>query len=242
MKIYVVIPHYILNDHIAELAKNAIASFKKYPVTVVSVDDGSPMGMECLKDSDVIIPRVNGGFAKACNTGFKYVLEQNEPCWVVCANNDIEVSGNWIEEAQRCFDQFQADMVGGLGYRIKEFPKRDENFVTEGGQLEDFMFPGGFYITTDAFLREIGQYDEKYEHGGIEDIDLFYRAKKAHKRLIMTPKIKYWHEEGATRYSETQKGKQSEAIKRNEDYFEKKWGFDPIRQLNTILRDNRLNP
>lgn len=243
MKIFVVIPHYILNEHTALLAKNAISSFKKYPVTVVSVDDGSPYDTSCLDESDVILRRENGGFAKACNTGFNYVLSLNEPCWIVCANNDIEVSGNWIEEAQRCFNEpFNADMVGGLGYRIKDFPIKTDMYVSEGGLLADWMFPGGFYITTDKFFREVGLYDENYEHGGIEDIDLFYSAKKLGKRLIMTPRIQYWHEEGATRYSETQKDKQRDCITKNEAYFEKKYGFHPVKKLHTILIDNRINP
>lgn len=85
-------------------------------------------------------------------------------------------------------------------------------------------------------------YDEHYKHGGVEDIDLFYRAKLLGKKLIMTPNVHYWHKEGATRYSETQQVTQSKAIKENEEYFMWKWGFHPIKELyKKILLDNRIN-
>lgn len=58
----------------------------------------------------------------------------------------------------------------------------------------------------------------------------------------MTPKIRYWHKEGATRYSDTQKETQRVAILKNESYFEKKYGVHPIKNLNKILTCNYINP
>ncbi len=244
MEIYTVIPHYILNDEIEQLAKNAIASFQKYNCKVISVDDCSPRETDFLDMSDIVVRReTNGGFAKAMNSGIKKALElANDGDWIIAANNDLEVRGEWIEEAKRCFDEFKADLVGGLGFRCQEIPKCNDNRVSEGGLFMDWLFPGGFFIVKKEFFETVGLYDENYEHGGVEDIDLFYSAKKLGKRLIMTPKIRYWHKEGATRYSETQKGIQSEAIKRNEKYFEQKYGIDPIRNLNKILTCTYINP
>lgn len=242
--IYVVMPHYILNEEIAQLAKNAIESFKKYDCFVVSVDDKSPLKTDCLDKSDLILYReTNGGFAKVMNTGIKKVMEIAAPeDWVVCANNDIEVSGDWVKEAEKCFDIYKADLVGGLGFRSKNFPPSQDNRVSEGGLFMDWLFPGGFFIVKKKFFDDVGIYDENYEHGGVEDIDLFYCAKQKGKRLIMTPKIRYYHKEGATRYSETQKETQRVAITKNEKYFKDKYGFDPIRQLNRILVCNYINP
>lgn len=97
-------------------------------------------------------------------------------------------------------------------------------------------------MTDDVTLREVGIYDPEYEHGGVEDIDLFYRMKLAHKKLIMVGTVTYWHKEGATRYSATQKGKNHEAEKRNLAYFKAKWGFDALPHLySRILLDNRIN-
>lgn len=245
MKTFVVIPHYIVNEEVEQLAIAAIKSFKEtVDCTVISVDDNSPKKSLQIKDiSDIYIQREqNGGFAECCNTGFKYI---NEESYVVCANNDIVVYPGWFEEFDRLFREHGADMVGGLGYRDKNLTDsgytHGTNFVAVGGLLQDWMFPGGFYMVKKSFFDEIGMYDENYRHGGVEDVDLFYRAKQAGKRLVMTPSVSYWHKEGATRYSVGEKERQSKAISENELYFEKKWGFHPIQKINSILTEERLN-
>jgi len=242
--IYVVIPNYILNEEIATLAKGAIKSFKGKGVKVIAVNDGSPYSTECLKGADHIIEKKkNGGFAIAINAGIKYVLKTAKAeDWIVCVNNDVEARGDWVYEADRCFVEWQADIVGGLGYRCKEIPSPEDNRFSEGGLFADWMFPGGFFITKRKYFDDCGIYDENYRHGGIEDIDLFYVGKTKGKRIIMSPRLQYWHQEGATRCSDTQKGIQSEAIKENEAYFLKKYGFHPVKELNSILICNYLNP
>lgn len=241
MKTYVVINHYILNEDIEKLAIQAVQSFKDtHNCIIVSVDDGSPIQSKEIQDlSDVWIPmEKNGGFAVSANVGLQWVLDnEKEDCYIVYANNDIKVFPGWFEE----FMKNDFDMIGGFGYR-EQVVFRKENCISEGGRFGDWMFPGGFFMTTKKVLEEIGIYDEMYSHGGVEDIDLFYRAKLAGKRLIMTPNVSYWHKEGATRYSVGEKEKQSIAIKENEAYFEKKWGFNPIRELyNKILVFNIIN-
>jgi GT2 family glycosyltransferase len=234
-------PHYILNEEIANLARNAIDSFKG--CSVISVDDGSPYETSCLEKSSIVIKRQNGGFAKAMNSGLIFVLnEAKEDDLIVCVNNDVEARGDWVNEVERCFNEFKADIVGGLGYRCYEIPPNTDNRVSEGGLFSDWMFPGGFFIAKRKFFDDCGIYDENYRHGGVEDIDLFYTAKQKGKRLIMTPRLQYWHKEGATRYSDTQKGIQNEAILINEQYFKDKYGFHPIKHLNEILTCNYLNP
>lgn len=232
--------HYILNPEIKQLAVDAIKSFRQTgDVYIISVDDASPMDTTDIEVlSDVFIRRkTNGGFAVSANDGLKSVKED---AYIVYANNDIKVFPGWQEKMIQVMNEFNADMVGGLGFR-EDIGKEQWNDVSEGGQYRDWMFPGGFFFTTTQFFRDVGFYDENYRHGGVEDIDLFWRAKQLGKRLIMTPEVKYWHKEGATRYSATQKDIQSKAIKENEAYFERKFGFDPIKHLGKILIDNRIN-
>lgn len=242
---FVVIPNYSVNDEVVKLAVEAVKSFKRScDWTVVVVDDKSPFDTSEIEAvADVLLKREeNGGFSKACNTGFRYALE-NGAEYIVCANTDIEVPSNWVQEFQRCFDM-GADMVGGLGYREKgtQNERKDHQYLSEGGRIDDWMFPGGFWAMKLAVLEDIGLLDENYEHGGMEDIDFFYRAKIGKKRLIMTPKVWYWHQEGATRYSNEEKGKQSVAFKKNVEYFKQKHGFCGFTKLNDILVDNRINP
>lgn len=257
MKTYVVIPHYIISEQVLELAKNTIESFRKYDCIIVSVDDGSSLGSDEIKElSDVYIKNEqNSGFATTCNNGFKWVLEnEKDDCYIVCSNNDIEVYGDWQEQSTKCFEQFGAAMVGGLGYREKELfgmpiENYDKNqstrysgaYVSDGGRIDDWLFPGGFYITKKSVLEKYGLYDEAYQHGGYEDIDLFLRIKNGGDKLIMTPKIWYWHKEGATRFSDKEKGRQSAAEPLNREYFKTKHGFDYQTNVNNIFIDNRIN-
>lgn len=241
-KVYIVINHYILNKEIECLAIQAMLSFKNtHKCIIISVDDNSPIRSQSIdKLSDIYIQlKENVGFAKSANEGFKWILEnEKEDCYIVYANNDIKVYPGWFEE----FTKHSFDMIGGLGFKGMGVKFGNTNNISEGGMYDSWMFPGGFYMTTKNFFQDIGLYDENYKHGGVEDIDLFWRAKQAGKKLIMCPNVSYWHKEGATRYSETQKGKQSECIKENEEYFKRKWGFDPIKELhNKILIDNRIN-
>lgn len=244
MKTYVVMNHYIHTPELVELATNAIKSFRAHDVIIVSVDDCSPMDTTFIKElSDVFIKReTNGGFAVSANDGLKYVLEnEKEECIIVYANNDIEVYRNWLEEAHKFFG-FGADMVGGLGFKGRDFLWENSTDYSMGGLYRDWMFPGGFFITKLSVLKDIGIYDENYKHGGIEDIDLFYRAKLKGKKLCITPSIKYWHKEGATRYAGDEYKKNKEAEKENIKYFIKKWGFHPVEKLySEVLTDQRFN-
>lgn len=258
MKLYIIIPHYILSEHVAELAKKCIESFKKTAdCVVVSCDDCSPFNSSFLKDiSDVYIRNEkNLGFGANCNVGFKWVFNhEKEDCWIVSANNDIEVFPYWFEDLKQALSLGDGSIVGGLGFKdrkmygddIKNYntnvaSRHNDGYITEGGRLADWMFPGGFYMTTKKAFEEIGIYDENFIHGGYEDIDLFLRFKKADKRLIMTPKVAYWHEEGATRFSETQKGIQDEVTPKNLEYFLKKWEFKPHQNILQFMIDNRIN-
>lgn len=258
MKIYIVIPHYIITEHVANLAKDAINSFKNTAeCTIINCDDCSPYDTSFLKDMpDVYIRnKKNKGFAGNCNVGFKWIFEnEKDDCYIVCANNDIEVYKDWFEYFRIALDIGKGNMVGGLGYKSKKVEgmpltmydqnpgsKFSGNYITEGGRLDDWMFPGGFWMTTKKDLQEIGLFDENFLHGGYEDIDLFLRYKKAGKRLIMTPKVAYWHEEGATRFSEQEKGRQAGAELGNRQYFLNKWQFDAHENILNFMVDNRLN-
>jgi len=257
MRLFVVIPHFIITEETAQLARNAIKSFKETcDCTIINCDDASPYDTEFLKEiSDVYIRNEeNKGFAENCNVGFNWILENvKEDCWVVCANNDIEVYEGWFEEFVKTADMFGADALGGYGYmdkivegrHISEYKTNvgslyNSSYVSEGGSSGDRLFPGGFYMIRKSLLEECGLYDEVFQNG-YEDIDLFLRWKQMKKRLIMTPKVPYWHKEGATRFSDMERGRQSEDEIKNRAYFKQKHGFDAHEKMNTFLIDNRIN-
>ena len=107
-KTYVVMPHYIITEHVAGLARAAIESFKQTSeCIIISCDDNSPYDTEFLKDiSDVYIRNdENLGFAGNCNVGFNWILDNvKEECNVVCVNNDIEVYDGWLEEFEKTLE------------------------------------------------------------------------------------------------------------------------------------------
>ena len=176
MKTYCVMPHYIITKHVAELAKQAIKSFKETAdVILISCDDDSPYeDIGFLKEmSDVYIRnKKNKGFAGNCNVGFKWVLEhEKEDCYIVCANNDIKVYNNWLEEFEKVLDAFNGDLIGGLGYRVKIVEgkplsqystnpqsKHKMNCISEGGRFDDWMFPGGFWMMRKNVLEDVVEY------------------------------------------------------------------------------------
>lgn len=243
--IYVIIPNLTLSEELEKLALDAIGSFKKTAECMVVVsDDNSHLDTSAIeKSADIFLKRDSqGGFSKCCNTGFRYALKQEDCDYIVCANNDIVVNDGWREEFRKAFD-FGADLVGGLGCKDKDVknPRANDNYYSEGGRMDDWLFPGGFWCMKRSVMDEIGILDEGFEHGGMEDIDYFYRAKQAGKKLIMTPKVWYWHKEGATRYSNGEREVQKIAFLKNIEYFKQKHGFDGFRQLNDILVDNRIN-
>lgn len=84
-------------------------------------------------------------------------------------------------------------------------------------------------------------FDENFQHGGYEDCQIFLDFLKLDKRLIITPRVQYWHEEGATRFSEQEIGTQNIAEKHNLEYFLKKNNFNPHQNILDFLVDERIN-
>lgn len=262
MKTYVVIPIYILTSKLEELTLETIKSFRDTSDTVIiGLDDASPWDMTAIKDKlDVYIRNENNkGFAGNVNVGFNYVLEkekkEKKECYIVCSNNDILVYPGWLESFSELIEKFDGGLIGGLGYRekmVEGCPIEDykinvgslygRNEIAVNGRYKDWMFPGGLYMIKASVLRKIGLLDESFEHGGYEDIDLFYRARLEGYKQLITPKVQYWHKEGATRFSEEEIGKQTVAEGKNLAYFINKWKFNPHQHMyRKIFTDEIIN-
>lgn len=243
-KTYVIIPHYIVTEELKELATNTIRSFKENAdVVVVSVDDGSPMDTTFLKElSDVYLRNAeNSGFAITCNNGFKWVFEHEpDDCYIICANNDIEVHKNCVPELTRPFEMFENVAITGIcsvkekmieGVPLENYKIRK---ITEGGLLGDRMQDGGLWCSTKNVLQKIGIFDEQFIRGGYEDVDLFLRARDTfHMKIVMSGYAWYWHKQGATRWNCENNGfinnfgRESKSIEEeNRVKFINKWGLN----------------
>ena len=248
MKTYIVMPHFLINDELVELAKKAIQSFRNSSndITIISIDDGGEYGAkeDVLKPiSDVYLKNEkNSGFAKTCNWGFNWIFEnEKDDCYIVCANNDIEVYPGWQEALMEPFDLFEnVGITGIIQFKVKviegiPIEKYKINQITEGGLLRDWMQDGGLWMSKKSILQEVGIFDEQFLRGGYEDMDLFLRMRdKFGKKIVMSGKSAYWHKQGATRWNSKRVGAinnfgiDSKNIEgENLKKFINKWGFNP---------------
>lgn len=241
MKTFVIIPHYILTEEVKQLAINTINSIRKTSDThIISVNDGSPMDCSFLKElsDDYVENKENSGFAKTCNKGFEKAFSYNDDnAYIVCANNDIEVFDGWLKELIRPFNMFDNVGITGLisnrdriinGIPIEKFQIKK---ITSGGLLMDWMQSGGLWLSTKKILNKVGLFDEQFERGGCEDIDLFLRIRDSFNyKIVMSGFSCFWHKEGATRWNSLNNfGRESKAIEidNNEKFF-KKWNLHPL--------------
>lgn len=235
MKPTIVIPNYIATDELKELATNTINSMRETAdVHIISVDDGSPLDTRFLfKLSDeVILIEKNCGFAVACNIGLKQAMRRRGAHYIGCANNDIEVFPNWLEALVEPFSKWDNVGITGLVSTKDraEAERHKGTKITEGGLLGDRMQSGGLWMSTRSVLQKVGLFDEQFEVGGEEDVDLFLRMRDQYEmHIIMSDRAMFWHKEGATRWNEElagfkERNKAAEQV--NYDKFAAKWGFD----------------
>lgn len=237
MKTYVVQPNYIVNDALDKLQAKALKTWRENTdATLIVVDDGSPRGYIC--DADVFLRNEsNQGFAKTCNRGFRWIFE-NEPddCYIVCANNDIEINKKVLPALQEPFSRFENVAITGIvstmehdmdGVPLDEF---SWGHISEGGLLRDRMQDGGLWMSKKSILQKIGIFDEQFERGGYEDVDIFLRARDTFgMKIVMSGMACYWHKQGATRWGIDEGGFNIESKgyeNRNREKFAAKWGFD----------------
>lgn len=240
-------PHYIVTEELKQLATEALKSFRCDDVILISVDDGSPMDTQFLKDlSDIYIRNeVNSGFAITCNNGFKKALKiAKDDDYIVCANNDILVHKKALEELRRPFKEFENVAITGIfstmakEWEGKPLEEMEIQRISEGGQLGDRMQDGGLWMTTAGILKKIGLFDEQFIRGGYEDVDIFLRARDIFgMKIVMSSRAVYWHKQGATRWNCEKNGfinnfgRESKAIEvENLEKFIKKWGYNPHNQ------------
>lgn len=238
MKTYIVIPQYIVSDELRILSTTMIETVRNTSnCIIVSVDDGSTENTDYLKRlSDVYLRNEeNKGFGITCNRGFQYILDQEkEDCYIICANNDIEVFGDWLKHLQEPFKMFEDVAITGIvssrHRMIAKTPIEEASIqrITEGGLLKDWMQSGGLWMSKKSILEKIGLFDEQFLIGGYEDVDIFLRARDTFgMKIVMSGKSFFWHKEGATRWA-TDKLSINKSIE-GENYlkFKKKWGYDP---------------
>ncbi|MEK6884088.1 MAG: glycosyltransferase, partial [Nanoarchaeota archaeon] len=106
MRISIIIPIYNFTQELYQLTVDMLKSIKTTIVSkddnleIIIIDNGSTVGE--VKDwPDIYIRnKINLGFCKAVNQGFKLATGD----LITVANNDIRVSPNWFEVTKEIFN------------------------------------------------------------------------------------------------------------------------------------------
>lgn len=243
---YIVVPHYIINQKLLDLAVNALKSLKLPGYKIISIDDGSPLAGakdKIVELSDfTIVEKSNAGFAHAVNGALKMILDiAEDDSYIICANNDIEVYPGWEQAMREPFEDWNNVAVTGLTsrrvkfYDGKHISKHSDDKITEGGRLGEFMQQGGLWMSKKSVIEKVGLFDQQFSGGGMEDVDLFLRMRDTYgMKIIMSGKSVFWHAEGSTRFKVSKEMEEKyRAIQlENEQRFKKKWGFDYMTTPN----------
>lgn len=249
LKTYIVIPQFLVTEELVELAENCIKSYRESAdVFIISVDDAGEYPKperadEVLKMSDLVIKcEKNEGFGRACNRGFRHIIEnEKDDCYIICSNNDILVHSRVVPELKRPFEMFNNVAITGIystkssDWEGKPLEEMRIERMAKDGLLGDRMQDGGLWMSKKSILEKIGLFDEQFLRGGYEDVDLFLRARDTYGMdIVMSSYACYWHKQGATRWNSAKIGavnnfgSQSKSIEQdNLQKFINKWGYNP---------------
>jgi len=175
MKTYLVIPQFLVTEELVSLANSMIDSVRNASdVFIISVDDSGEFGKAegadgVLAKSDLVLTnKKNSGFAITCNNGFRWIFEnEKEDCYIVCANNDIELSKGWLEAMQQPFEDYGNVAVSGICHsQVKEIDGKPiseirNSKITDGGLNGELMQDGGLLMSTKNTLLKVAEYVKK---------------------------------------------------------------------------------
>jgi GT2 family glycosyltransferase len=254
-KTIVVMPQMLITEELVELADNAIKSFRKNDVFLISIDDAGEYpkakgALEVMAKSDLVLTnKINQGFGITCNRGFNWIFEnEKNDCWIIISNNDLEIEDNSIKELQRPFGMFENVAITGIcsttereieGKKLKDYHEDKmtmDGFIScGGGHMQD----GALICTKKSVLEKIGIYDEDFKGGGQEDIDLFLRARDQFgMKIVMSGFGWYWHKQGATRWNSAMKDKYKAIEEENREKLTAKLGYNP--QNRQVFRETQI--
>ena len=189
-------------------------SYDNYEIIVV--DNGSTDGsVEVVKENfkDVVILETgkNNGFARGCNIGIKYAID-NACEYILLLNNDTEVDkeflSNMMDVAEKdsknivtckMYYYNPSDIIWSAGGAIKwnkgityHFGEdKPDTYETEKGKYVEFT-PGCCILAYKDAFKDIGYLDEKY-FMYYEDTDFCVRAKLNNYKIWYEPTSKLYH-------------------------------------------------
>ncbi|MDP9193382.1 MAG: glycosyltransferase [Acidobacteriota bacterium] len=227
-----------------ELTRNCLESALRnsmHPnLEVIVVDnaskDGSAKMLEALRDDRVrvVLNDENLGFATANNQA----LRMATGAYLVLLNNDTVVPRGWVPRLLRQLDDPQIGLAvtvtnfSGNESRIdvpyetidEMLPFADDYMREHEGQRFDIRVAAMYCVGMRRDVYEsVGLLDENFAIGMFEDDDYSHRVRLAGYRVICAEDV-FVHHIGQASFSKLSREAYDALWKRNQAYFEEKWG------------------
>ncbi|ABS56270.1 glycosyl transferase, family 2 [Methanoregula boonei 6A8] len=152
----------------------------------------------------------NLGFAKGCNFGMKYALENMNPDYILLLNNDTVVEPDFLSKVVQEAEASGAGMAQPLLLRMADHNIIDVSghklywglmFARGAGEPNKGQYKdssglmgvsGACALYKTEMIRQIGILDESYSHGS-EDTEYGWRATKAGWKTAFIPSAIVYH-------------------------------------------------
>jgi GT2 family glycosyltransferase len=198
--------------------------------------DGSAEMLEALRDDRVrvVLNRENVGFAAANNQALRLATGNR----FVLLNNDTVVPRGWLPRMLRHLEDPQVGLVvavtnfSGNESRIavpydtmdEMLPFADDYMREHEGQRFDIRVAAMYCVGMRRDVYEtVGLLDEQFAIGMFEDDDYSHRVRLAGFRVICAEDV-FVHHIGQASFSKLSRDEYDRLWKRNQAYFEEKWG------------------
>lgn len=189
-------------------------------VKIIVVENGSiDNSLEIIKTGhpgvQLIVNKVNRGFAGGVNQGIKQAIEEDFK-YVALFNNDAIADKAWLSSLETYMDKHPE-----VGIATCKFLSSDGKHIDSTGDLytnwglpyprgrkektsdlydkDSFVFAasGGASIYRISMLKEVGLFDEDF-FAYYEDVDISFRAQLAGWKVAYVPGAVAYHQIGAT--------------------------------------------
>lgn len=185
-----------------------------------SSDDSVAMMQSKFSAVDLIVNKVNGGFAGGYNDCLKHIHAD----YILLLNSDVEVTDNWIKPLETILDNDKTvaavqpkirsyqnktmfEFAGACGGYIDKFGfpfcrgRLFDTLETDTGQYDNateiFWATGACMLIRKNIFDELGGFDEDF-FAHMEEIDLCWRIQNAGYRLVVEPASVVYHVGGGT--------------------------------------------
>jgi GT2 family glycosyltransferase len=203
--------------------------------------DGTPAFLARLAQADararVLLNGRNIGFAAACNQGLSLAAGEH----LVLLNNDTMVAPGWLSGLMAHLRNAEVGLVGPVTNRIGNEAEIETDYTTWGGFLAlarrrqresagewlEVRTPAMFCLAMrrDTHQR-LGELDERYEVGLLEDDDYADRARQAGYQLRCVEDVLVHHFGEASFGRLVAGGEYSRILRANQRRYAEKWQRD----------------